>query len=357
MAEDEEQSEYSVYTALPHERLDTWGLVPNTRVWTANNSFEPVQALEQGDYVFGVTFSIEDVMIPDGNDGTELAKAWRPKLNARKVLGVRAVRARAWQMTFGDVDAQYNARRLVGGGFTQINTFPFDHDVRDHDRMVDVHTVLDNPRNGSETRKAKKLDPEWSSEAGEAKYRDTEFTGMPRGDQATIIPYEAYGGQTGRFKTSTREYNRFAFSQIREVDVLHHDQPLVQVMVQPDTQEEFGASEERPRSNMIAMTPFRKESETTQVAVDNHSKSLDGIDDVEDMDEWESYVDNVTNAPSSGGEEKVITEERETDVQGAFHKTKDNEEIAKELKQKYGLEGGFLNGGILIHPPVPAQHR
>lgn len=361
MSDEQNEQDFSIYTPLAHDKLDTWGLIPNTRVWTASNSFEPVQTLEAGDYVFGVTFQVEDVIVPDGNDGSELAKAWRPKLTARKVLGVRAVKARAWQMTFGDEKAQYDSRRLVGGAMTTINSFPFDADRRDHKKMADLYTAVDNPRNGSETREAKRLDKEWTQEEGEPVYRETEFSGMRRGDYATIIPYEAYGGQLGHIKTSSRDYNRFAFSQVREVDVLHHRKPLVQIMVQPDTEEKFGASEENPRCNLIAQTPFRNEQEQVEIVqspgADATMDTIDrsGTSKEEAMDEWDQYVDTLTG--DSGIDTGTAPrEEGKKDLQGSFYKTKDDEEIAKELKEKYGLEGGFLNGGIVIHPPLPAQY-
>lgn len=349
-------SSFSPYTALHHEDLDDWGLRRGTRVWKASNSFEPVQHLERGDFVFGVTFNIEDEVIENDRGDGKIAQVWRPKLCAREVLGIRAVQARAWQLTFGDAENQYEARRLVAGGDTRVDRFPVHHDTREqyHERMVDLPTAVDNPRAGSERREAKRLDREWSQEAGEPKYRPTEFTGMPRGELVTVIPYVAYGGQVGLFDTKTRSYNRYSFTQTHKAIPIEHDVELIQVLVKPDRSVESGIADDAPpRSNLIAQTPFRKEEKTTEVVKDAHSDSLQGIDNVEDLDEWDSYVDqieNPTSASDTSSQEKMT---HETTRQGGFYETLEDQELAEELNEKYGIEGGFLNGGILIHTPPP----
>jgi hypothetical protein len=350
------ENEYSPYTPLHHESLDDWGLRRGTRVWKASNSFEPVQRLSRGDHVFGVTFSIEDEVVEREGEGA-IKQVWRPKLIAREVLGIRAVQARAWQLTFGDAENQYEARRLVAGGETIVDRFPVHHNTGEeyYEQMVDLPTAVDNPRAGSERRKAKRLDREWSQEAGEPKYRPTEFTGMPRGELVTVIPYVSYGGQVGLFDTKTRSYNRYSFTQTHKAIPIEHDVELIQVLVKPDRAEERGIiGDAPPRANMIAQTPFRKEEKTTEVVRDAHADSLDGLDNVEDLDAWDNYVDQIEDPASSPETQEKMT--HETTRQGGFYETLQDQELADELSEKYGIEGGFLNGGILIHTALPDDY-
>ena len=357
--------EFSPFTPLHHDALDDWGLTKGTRVWMASGSFEAAQSVDAGDHVFGITFELEDVSLGEDDRGRpRFGKAWRPKLSVREVLAVNTVRARAWQMTFGDVRAQYEARRLVAGGETHPGLFPLTHTKPftdpDEDsyahrdkQMVNCFTAEDNPRVGSETRDARRVDREWSEEAGETKFRPTEFSGMPRGELATIIPYEAYGGQTGLFNTRVRPYNRYAFTQIREIVPLQAETELIQLFVQPDTTEELGVSEgQSPRCNIIAQTPFAKEKRRSKIINDPNSNNLEGIqghgarEDFENQ--WDEYAKTMGNAEVTGGTE----EDYETESQGMFHQTRTDEETAESLKENYGIEGGFLNGGILVTTPL-----
>lgn len=338
-----------------HEAIDDWGLSKGTRIWMGSGSFQPVETVEAGDYVFGVTFQLEDVALGEDKNGREqLAKAWRPRLSAREVLGVRTVQARSWQMTFGDAEAQYESRRLVAGGDTKVDVFPVDNLIRNAKRLVETPTAVENPRVDTEKREAKRLDPEWSKEAGERKYRPTEFTGMPRGELVAIIPYEAYGGQIGLFNTQVRPYNRYCFSQVHEIVPLQEEATLYQVYVQPDTKEKFGVHKQQtPRANLIAQTPFAKENRRTKIIADPNSRALDGIEghgSREDFEQqWDEYAKSMGQAQVSGGTE----ESYESESQGVFHQTRADDETAKSLKENYGIEGGFLNGGILLSTPLP----
>lgn len=348
--------DFSPYFPKYHEAFDDWGVVPSTRVWMATGSFQPAASVEPGDFVFGQIFRKEDVMVEDkANDTEHIVKCWRPRLSARKVIGKRAVKARSWQLTFGDCDQQYESRRLVAGADTKVSLCPVDRESRSK-RLVRCHTATENPRVETEYREAKQLDEEWSKQEGEKKFRPTQFTGQPRGSLVTVIPYESYGGQVGLFDTEERTYNRYAFAQTHEIAPLQEETILIQLALQPDTKEELGVGpNQKPRCNMIAQTPFAAEKETRKMVTDPKSDRIDQLQGEEDVEEfeqaWDEYAQKKGNAEVTEGEE--ITYEKTS--QGVFHKSKNDEEIAKSLKKWYGIEDGFLNGGILLDMPTPDE--
>lgn len=356
-----EEFDFSPTTPLYHKAIDGWGLSVGTRVWMADGGFKPVQDIGPGDEVFGYAYRIETDYVerkPNAVDPTEnLMKVWRPVLVAREVLGVETAEARAWEMTFGHDKKQYEARRLVAGGETTPRLFPVAHDHRVAKPMVACHTALDNPRVGSERRKAVEIDPEASQRAEEPRYKRTALTGTPRGESAVIVPYEAMGGQMNLIDTEQKGYNRYVYSQVREVVPVPGmaKAKLYQLKLQPDTTEDLGVlPEHEPRCNVIAQTPFAGESEVRKVTTDPksgqriqqlNSEIESGEGDL--RQQWNEYAQEMSSP--EGSESKHTTYR-----QGQFYDTKDGEK-GEALEEHYNIEDGWLNGGILINLPVPDE--
>jgi hypothetical protein len=357
---------FSPYTPLYHEALDDWGLSAGTRVWNANGSFVPVESLSAGDIVFGISFDLEDEYLPLKDNPVDpsenIVKVWRPVLRARRVLGVETVTARAWQLTFGEHTKQYEARRLVGGADTHVTLFPLTHQFTVSKRLVDIQTAVaeTNPRVGSGEREAMELDIEWSMAEGRPMYRPTPFTGQPCGELATIIPYEAYGGQTGMLRADIRPYSRYLFSQVREVVPVQEASVLYKLHLQPDTPATNSgvAPDALPRCNVICQTPFAEEKKSRRVASDRMSQEVSGVTDPADFmarwDEWAARRETKRPGPSG----PVSKEKISTTMNGMFYDSQRDPEKAQALERYYGLQGGFLNGGILVDLPVdPHAHR
>lgn len=346
-------------TPLYHEAIDGWGLSVGTRVWMADGGFRAVQDVDEGDQVFGCAYRIETDYVeknPNAVDPTDnLVKFWRPVLVRRKVLDKRKTKARAWEMTFGTREKQYEARRLVAGGETTIRLFPLAHDHRVGKPLVACHTVLDNPRAGSDRRKAVKLDREASQRAEEPRYQRTDLTNTPRGESAVIIPYSALGGQREMVDAEQKEYNRYNYTQVREIVPVPGmaEATLYQLELEPDTTEDLGVLDGyEPRCNVIAQTPFAGESEVREVTSDPKSgqrvqqlNSAIESDEHDIQSQWDQFAEEM-NSPE--GEEKKHTTYR----QGQFYDTKDGEK-GEALSKHYNIEDGWLNGGILINLPVP----
>ena len=352
--------DFDAYTSLYHPKLDSWGIATGTRVWMASGSFKPAARIEEGEDIFGVTYRPESVHIADSDlHGPIIKSFWRPRLVHREVLAVRSVTGvRSWQLTFGDYNQQHDTRRLVAGADTTPDLCPVAHDANNHTRLVELQTALKNPRVETQYRRAEKLDPEWSEQAGRPMYRPTEHSGTPRGDLLSIIPYSAYGGQAGLFDTRTRSYQRYTFKQVREVVVLQESATLIQLYVKPDLNEDQGVLEGMPpRANIIAQTPFAPETEETKMYKDKNAaqatslsgKGKESIENFERFaDQWDSYVDQGRRPQTTQDQEVKHSRDR----QGVFHKTASNEDIARDLQRYYGIEGGFLDGGILLRTPV-----
>jgi len=355
--------EFSPTTPLYHPDIDGWGLSIGTRVWMADGGFKPVQDIEEGDEVFGRGYQIETDYVernPNAVDPTEnLMKVWRPVLVSRTVLGKEKTEARAWEMTFGHDKKQYEARRLVAGGETTVRLFPDAHDHREAKPMVACHTALDNPRVGSETRKAMKLDPEASQRAKEPRYQQTALTGTPRGEQVVIVPYEAMGGQMEMIDTEQKDYNRYIFSQVREVVPVPgmEKATLYQLHLQPDTTEDLGVlPDHEPRCNAIVQTPFAGESEVREVKSDPKSgqriQRLNSEIESGEGDLRQRWNDYAQEMSSPEGSESKHTTYR----QGQFHDTKSGKK-GEALSKHYNIEDGWLNGGLLVNLPVPEEYE
>lgn len=358
-----DEIDFSPTTPLYHEAIDGWGLAVGTRVWMADGGFRPIQEVEEGDEVFGYAYRIETDYVernPNTVDPTEnLVKFWRPVLVRREVLGINTTEARAWELTFGTHEKQYEARRLVAGGETTIRLFPVAHDHRIAKPLVACHTVLDNPRVGSDQRKAVKLDREASQQAEEPRYQQTDLTGTPRGESAVIVPYDALGGQREMVDTDQKGYNRYNYTQVREIVPVPGmaKSTLYQLELQPDTTEDLGVLDGHdPRCNVIAQTPFAGESDVREVTSDpkagQHIQQLNNAiesDQQDVQDEWDSFAHEMSSPEGT-------SEKHTTYRQGQFYDTKDGEK-GEALSKHYNIDDGWLNGGILINLPVPDQYE
>lgn len=349
---------FSPLTPLASDHLDAWGFAKGTRVWMANGSYKTVEQIEKGDHVFGITWQKEDDYLPiagaTGRPEDNIVKVWRPILTARKVLDIAIIKARPWQLTFGDHEEQQDTRRLVAGGYTAINVFPFYHEENHAKSLVRCHTSVQNPRVQTETRAGQELDTEATSQAGRPVYRPTALTNTPRGELALIVPYEIYGGQLKMISGDIRRYNRYLFAQMREIVPLQKPTSLWQFKLQADTKEVNAASEDNPRCNMIAQTPFAPEKKKSRVALDNQHFQFPNADLSMTNPEvfkqkWEAWAKEMKE--SQGKEENSAEiEQQEVSVQGQFYESQ-RPEIAQDLKKSYNIEGGWLNGGILITVP------
>lgn len=332
-------------TPLYHEALDDWGLCAGTRIWDASGNFVAVEDIKPGDLVFGITYRLEKEYVPRSRKASQRAEdivdVWRPVLCARRVRSVKTVTARAWQLTFGDANKLFEHRRLVAGGATQVHIFPLSR-IRDHSkRLVDCLTALDNPRKGSGLRQAMVIDEEASEARGEIVMKPTEQTGTAKGDLSVIIPYEHYAGQTGMIDTQIRPYARYVFTQIREVSPLLTNTTLYQLDLASDD-----AGGARRRCNVIAQTPFAPESERKTIVSDLLAEEVaQTINTQEFAQKWDDWAHNhkITDGPKT---------EIETTKQGMFYETQPGSKTSKDLEQKFGITGGWLNGGILIELPV-----
>lgn len=342
--------EFSALTPLYHEELDDWGLARGTRVWMADGGYKAVEELAEGDMVLGVSFRVETEWLPrhpDRQHPSNFVRVRRPYLVARRVLAVRKVEARAWQLTFGTAERQSEARRLVAGADTRVVRAPLSATLDTSMRIVDLPTAVENPRVGCRYMEDRILDPAASLREGRPVYIDNPAAGEPRGEMVTVIPMEAYGGQMGFIRTDVRPYTRYLFLQVREVVPIHERFPLYQIEVQPDT--EGGVP---VRANLVAQTPFRPGRRKSRVVVDELSRRrMEARDWNEYVRSWDEWVKEQRSRARS-----VQTEEREveTEVQGQFYATL-QPEIAAELERRYGIRGGFLNGGILIDLPVDLE--
>lgn len=353
MNEDDFDKLYPLY----HKELDSWGFSPGTRIWMADGDVKPAEDINVGDEVFGQAFQKETSYIPQDPDARaveNLSEVWRPILSSREVLGVQEVKARAWQLTFGPKAHQYQSRRIVAGGETRAHILPVVHERMPSRRIVDCRTTLENPRTEMMKRRADRLDPEWSREEGKPMKKPTEFSGTPAGDLVTIIPYDAFGGQTGLMKTDQRSYERYRYCQAREVIPLMEETTLYQFRLTADTVPELGVGpDDPPRCNIIAQTPFANEKRRSSYISDKSSKAfedLNGHDDAEKFeDEWDSFAQEAQKSGGpdlNPGDEKVI----EATQQGVFWDSESGEK-SEGLEKAYGIEGGFLNGGILFDMP------
>lgn len=345
-----QQPEFSPLTPFHHPALDTWGLAKRTRVWMADGGYLPVDEVRPGDHVLGLSFHIERDYLPrheDPHHESNFVQVRRPVLTARRVLGVREVQARPWQVTFGDAEAQAETRRLVCGADTQIVRFPLSGRETLTRRVVDCPTALENPRVATQTMEAKQLDEEASHAHGEAVYRPTQFSGQARGEMLVTVPYEAYGGQMKMLRTDVRPYNRYLYSQVREVVPLTESYPLYQLALQPDTDPKSGAP---LRCNCIVQTPFKPGSKKRRVMADHLSRArMETEDWGQYMAEWDSWVNQKQRGASAPDQAKPVDYESESQGQ---HYLAQEPGMARELEAQYGLKGGFLNGGILVEVPV-----
>lgn len=355
-----QSEEFTPYTPLYHKKLDTWGLARGTRVWVADGSFAPAENVQIGDNVLGIAYGAAQVADPNQRGPQAIQTIWRPKLISREVLGRRVVKARAWQLTFGDHEKQHYTRRLVAGGATSVRLEPHVPSIRETKPLVRLQTTLDNPRVERQFREARQIDQEWSQEAGEIRRRTTALTGTPKGDKVMTIPYEHYGGTQGLFNTKSRPFRRFGYTQAREVTVLVDEIELVQLIVKPDVKKSRGVFEyQRPRANIIAQTPFDPEDEERVVVTDPRAQAIGDMSSAEDMDEWDSYVNSIT--PEGDGPEENEGQQvtMKTKKQGLFHTVRNDTDFAQNLEDNYGisLSEGFLDGGILIHLPLTPELR
>ncbi|RME26211.1 MAG: hypothetical protein D6800_06740 [Candidatus Zixiibacteriota bacterium] len=243
-------------------------------------------------------------------------------------------------MTFGDFRAEFKNRRLVAGADTYVRLFPLSHDTVVCRRMVDCHTAVANPRTEQLYRKAYALDPA-SSASGEPVYRPTEFTGQPRGDQAVLIPFDAYGGQTGMIDARIHDYPRYVYTQIREVVPLTARSVLYELDVQGDTRPEAGVPPGKSRKNYIAVTPWAPEVERVKVRVVPPDPSR--LPEHLKTAEWEQWIKSLP-------EDKKAEKEIEVVRQGVYYETQKGE-VQQQLANKYGITRGFVNGALLIQTP------
>lgn len=349
-------SDFDKLSPLYHQDLDSWGFSPGTRVWMTDGGTKPCSEIDVGDEVFGLAFQKEVEYVPENPNGRptdNLKQVWRPVLTSREILGKQKKVARAWQLTFGPKAQQYESRRIVCGGETKPHILPVTHDGMPSHRLVDLRTGVENPRTEIMKRRAERIDPEWSKEKGEKVTKPTALSGTPTGDSVTIIPYDAYGGQTGLMKTDERTYERYRFVQAREVIPLMRECTLYQFRVTPDTVEELGVGKDQaPRCNMIAQTPFDNETKKTSYMSDRSAsmiENLNGHDDVEEFEKnWDKFAEQAEKSgpkKNPGGQEQI-----EATKQGVFWDSVEGEK-AEGLEQAYGIEGGFLNGGILFDMP------
>lgn len=345
--------EFSKYTPFYHTNLDKPGLAAGTRVWEAGGGFVAVERLKAGDVVFGITFGVEEDYLPINDNpadpSSNIVQVWRPRLVGRKVLDIKVHKARAWQVTFGDHSKEEETRRLVAGADTRMVLFPLCHDDLVSKRIVDMKTSHSetNPRTGHYVSNASYLDMEKSAELGYNVWVKTPYSGAPAGEYATIIPYEMYGGQLEMLTTS-REYNRYLYKQVREVIPLVAETTLYELVLQSDTRPEFGITEKVPtRCNVICQTPFAPQSKTRRIAVDALSTEVNGIKSAEQLDQFEAKWDKWAQENSP----KPITQPSQiktVETKQTFYETQSDEKLAKGLKDRFGITDGFLDGGILI---------
>ena len=352
--------EFTPYTPLYHEKLDTWGLAQGTRVWMPDGSFKPAEAISIGESVLGIAYEAAQVADPNQRGPQSIQTIWRPKLMAREVLGRRVVKARAWQLTFGDHEKQHYTRRLVAGGATSVRLMPHVPSIRETKPLVRLQTTLENPRMNMKYREAMQVDQEWSAEVGEVRKRRTALTNTPQGDKVMTIPYEHYGGTQGLFNTKTRPFRRFGYTQAREVVVLVDEIELVQLIVKPDVNKSRGVfKHQAPRANIIAQTPFDPEDEERVVIADPQAQAINEMSSAEDMEQWDAYVESITPEGDDPDEVEGDTIKVKSQKQGLFHTVRNDPEFAKDLEDNYGIElsEGFLDGGILIHLPLTKELR
>lgn len=352
-------NQFNAYTPLYHEALDNWGIGAGTHIWDASGNFVNVKSVKPGDMVFGITFRKEDEYInrvqqPD-NPTDNIVKAWRPILCAREILAVDTVQARSWQLTFGDSEKLIEARRLVAGADTFVGTFPLTNEIDFCKRMVDMTTAVENPRTKTEFRKALQIDGEASQNAGKVVYRETPYSGQPRGDLATIIPFDIYGGQTNMLRRDIRPYHRYLYTQVREVVPIQETTTLYQIYVKGDTSEERAVVPGKIRCNLIAQTPFAPDKKNRTIFTSELASQLNNIKDpdkfLELCSEWDTWVKQGTPAKTN---EATSSSEHSSHMQGSFY----DKDLTKGLENKYGMKGGYLNGGILINvPPISVRGK
>lgn len=342
---------FSPYTPLHHDALDQWGLSAGTRIWDATGNFVPIETLQEGDAVFGITFQIEQMYLnihhrPD-RPVDNIVDVWRPLLCVRHVKRVRTVEARAWQLTFGDAAKMLESRRLVAGADTRVVGFPIVHNQNTGRRLVDLHTAVDNPRTRQLLRSAYEIDHR-AAQHGEQALTATPYTGTPRGDQVVIIPYELFAGQTGMMDTRERLYTRYLFSQVREVVPLIPTTTLYQLELEADQEAKYGASPEAPRCNVIAQTPFAQETQARTIYTDRYidERELEGSPE-ELKQKWKDWGEAHAKERDDRAQATVST-----NMQGMFYDSINDPKKAKALEQHYGIRGGWLNGGILIDIPI-----
>ena len=341
---------FTPLTPIYHPRLDSWGLAKRTRIWMADGGYNSVDDIQEGDYVLGITFQIEQDYLPrheDPHHEANFVKIWRPILAARKVLGVNVVEARPWQVTFGEAEKMTEDRRLIAGGETQLVTFPLSARETRTRPLVECRTSVANPRVEADFMRGEQLDPEASHAHGEPVFRPTPYSGQQRGEMIVTVPYEAYGGQMKMIRTDVRPHKRYLYKQVREVIPLKESYPLYQIKLQPDTDPETGAP---VRANLIAQTPFKGGKKKRVVQADHLSRKRMTAKNWEDyMDDWDGWV--KTHQGEKGRDDSPQAMDFESEMQGQFYMSQ-RPDMAKELQQQYGLHGGYLNGGILIEVPI-----
>lgn len=334
---------FNAYTPLYHEELDSRGLAEGTRVWAADGNFVPVESLRVGDSVFGITYQIEPLWIPledARRPEDQIFKVWRSVLTQRQVLAIDTIEARAWQLTFGDSNKMLESRRLVAGGATRVQTLPR-HDAPVSPRMVDLRTSIPNPRTGAYSRRATEI----VELNGRLIEQPTPYTGMPCGDYAVVIPYEMYAGQTWMMDTAVRPFNRYLFTQAREVVPLMERATLYILRLQADTKPEFAASPDRPRVNVIAQTPFSPDRKTRSVLMDAMAAEISRVKDpVEFARQWDEWAKGYAGG---GARTARVPSSIDTTMQGTFYGSQQGPQ-AEALERDWGIKGGWLNGGILV---------
>ena len=334
--------DFSPTSPIYHHALDDWGLGRSTRVWMATGKYKAVQKIERGDVVMGITFRTEADYIGDSMESKAI-RVRRPRLCARLVLGVRKTTARPWQLTFGTHEKLNETRRLVAGADTEICTDPVEARASNSKEIHRLTTAVENPRTSQRFLPREMFDPEASAREGRKVMTSIPNGGEPIGDMAAVIPFEAYGGQRGFFDTTSKRYNRYLFSQIREARPVAEEFPLYQLALHPDTDPDTGMP---VRCNMIAQTPWPEKTRETQIQSDGWSDDFHNLDDKELKAKFDQYVQQHKSQQRKG-----TKKDYESKVQGSYWASKHDEGIQQELS-KYGLNE-WLNGGILIDVPVP----
>jgi hypothetical protein len=167
------------------------------------------------------------------------------------------------------------------------------------------------------------------------------------------------GGQMEMIDTEQKDYNRYIFSQVREVVPVPgmETATLYQLHLQPDTTEDLGVlPDHEPRCNAIVQTPFAGESEVREVNSDPQSgqriqKLNSEIESGEGnlRQQWNEFAQEMSSP--EGSESKHTTYR-----QGQFHDTKSGKK-GEALSKHYNIEDGWLNGGLLVNLPVPEEYE